>query len=54
MMRCWLLALVLLLRCLLDTWDIGYYMLPCLIAMLAWDALGKSLRRPPLWRWRAS
>ena len=24
-----LLALVLLLRCLLDTWDIGYYMLPC-------------------------
>src|SRR5262249_17039382 len=29
------LALVLLLRCLLDTWDTGYYMLPFLIALLA-------------------
>jgi hypothetical protein len=41
-----LLSLVLLLRCLLDTWDIGYYMLPCLIALISWEALGKS--RPPI------
>jgi hypothetical protein len=42
-----MLALVLLLRCLLDTWDIGYYMLPCLIALVSWEALGES-RRPPI------
>ncbi|MGO9249523.1 MAG: hypothetical protein ACLP7W_13215 [Solirubrobacteraceae bacterium] len=42
-----LLALVLLLRCLLDTWDIGYYMLPCLIALVTWEALGQG-HRPPL------
>jgi hypothetical protein len=42
-----LLAFVLLLRCLLDTWDIGYYMLPCLIALISWEALGKS-HRPPV------
>ncbi len=43
-----LLALVLLLRCLLDTWDTGYYMLPFLIALLAWEALGESSRPPIL------
>ncbi len=42
-----LLALVMLLRCLLDTWDTGYYMLPCLIALLAWEAMG-DLHRPPV------
>jgi Glycosyltransferase family 87 len=42
-----LLALVLLLRCILDTWDTGYYMLPFLIALLSWEALGQS-RRPPI------
>ncbi len=42
-----LLVLVLLLRCLLDTWDTGYYMLPSLLALLTWEALGES-RRPPI------
>jgi len=41
-----LLALVLLLRCVLDTWDIGYYMLPCSIAMVVWETLGE--RRAPV------
>jgi Glycosyltransferase family 87 len=40
------LALALLLRCMLDTWDIGYYMLPFTIALLAWEIRGPS--RPPL------
>ncbi len=40
-----LLALVLLLRCLLDTWDTGYYMLPFVIALLAWEVRGAD--RPP-------
>jgi len=42
-----LLALVLLLRCLLDTWDTGYYMLPFLLALIAWEALSES-HRPPI------
>jgi|HubBroStandDraft_2_1064218.scaffolds.fasta_scaffold00113_23 hypothetical protein len=41
-----LLALVLLLRCVLDTWNTGYYMLPCAIALLAWDVRGA--RRLPV------
>ena len=41
------LALVLLLRCLLDTWDTSYYMLPFLLALLAWEVGGEP-RRPPL------
>ena len=41
------LALGLLLRCLLDTWDTSYYMLPFLLALLAWE-LGGAPRRPPL------
>jgi hypothetical protein len=32
------LALVLLLRCLLDTWDAVYYPLPFLLALIAWEA----------------
>ncbi len=31
------LALVLLLRCLLDTWDTSYYIVPFLLALLAWE-----------------
>jgi Glycosyltransferase family 87 len=41
-----LLALVLLLRCMLDTWNIGYYALPFMIALLAWEARGAY--RPPI------
>ena len=26
-----------LLRCLLDTWDTGYYLLPSVLALLAWE-----------------
>ncbi len=42
-----LLSLVLLLRCMLDTWDIGYYMLPFMLALVAWEAAGEG-GRPPL------
>ncbi len=41
------LALVLLLRCLLDTWDTAYYMLPFLLALLSWESLGEG-RWPPI------
>jgi hypothetical protein len=41
-----LLAVVLLLRCVLDTWDTGYYMLPFVLALLAWEVRGRD--RPPL------
>jgi hypothetical protein len=41
-----LLALLLLVRCVLDPWDIVYYALPCLLALLAWEAL--NVRRPPV------
>ena len=41
------LALVLLLRCVLDTWDVIYYMLPFVLAVLAWE-LSLSARRPPV------
>jgi hypothetical protein len=41
-----LLALLLLLRCALDPWDISYYSLPFLFALLAWEAL--SYERPPV------
>jgi Glycosyltransferase family 87 len=34
------LALLLLLRCLLDTWDTSYYTLPFLLALLAWQVRG--------------
>ena len=32
------LALILLLRCLADTWDALYYPLPFLLALLAWES----------------
>ncbi|HEY3865575.1 MAG TPA: glycosyltransferase 87 family protein [Solirubrobacteraceae bacterium] len=40
-----LLALLLLLRCVLDTWDTVYYMIPFVLALLAWESLGER-RRP--------
>jgi hypothetical protein len=36
-----LLALLLLARCMLDTWDTTYYMLPFLLAMTAWECRGE-------------
>lgn len=41
------LALIFLLRCLLDTWDEIYYLLPFVFALLAWE-LSLDGRRPPL------
>jgi hypothetical protein len=41
-----LLALLLLLRCMLDTWDNVYYPLPLVIALLVWETC--SLGRAPL------
>jgi len=41
-----LLALVLLGRCVLDTWDTGYYMLPFSIALLSWETIAR--RRAPI------
>jgi hypothetical protein len=41
------LALVMLLRCLFDTWDTSYYLLPFVFALLAWEVSG-PLARPPL------
>jgi hypothetical protein len=40
-----LLALVLLLRCLLDPWNIAYYELPFLLALLTWELHAR--REPP-------
>jgi hypothetical protein len=40
-----LLALLLLLRCVLDTWDTVYYMIPFVLALLTWESLGER-RRP--------
>lgn len=40
-----LLALLLLLRCVLDTWDTVYYPIPFVLALLAWESLGDQ-RRP--------
>src|SRR3712207_3347232 len=41
-----LLVLLLHLRCLLDTWNITYYALPCLLALAVWEGLYR--RRPPI------
>jgi len=43
-----LLALLLLARCLLDPWDIGYYSLPFILALLAWEACHEPARPPML------
>ncbi len=42
------LALILLLRCVLDTWDTAYYALGFVLALLAWEALGSGARPPVL------
>jgi len=42
-----LLALLFLLRCMLDPWNCVYYELPFLLALLAWEALCRP-QRPPL------
>jgi len=41
------LALLMLARCLLDSWDAVYYALPFLIALLAWE-VGRPARQPPI------
>ena len=41
------LVALLLLRCALDPWDNGYYPLPFIVALIAWESL--RLRRPPLY-----
>ena len=43
-----LLALLLLLRCILDPWNVIYYELPFLLALLAWEALCRPDRPPVL------
>jgi hypothetical protein len=42
------LALLLLLRCVLDTWDAVYYPIPFVLAVLAWEVLGPAERLPML------
>jgi hypothetical protein len=42
-----LLALLLLLRCVLDPWNNTYYILPCVLALAAWEPLRYG--RPPLY-----
>jgi hypothetical protein len=42
------LALLLLLRCMLDPWNVVYYELPFLLALLAWEALCRPDRPPVL------
>jgi Glycosyltransferase family 87 len=42
------LALTMLLRCLLDTWDTEYYLLPFVFALLAWEVRGPIARLPLL------
>ena len=41
------LALLLLLRCVLDTWDAVYYPLPFVLALLAWE-VGAAGAAPPV------
>jgi hypothetical protein len=47
-----LLAALMLARCLLDPWNIGYYHLPFLLALLSWEAL--RFGRAPVWSLAAS
>ena len=42
------LALLLLMRCVLDTWDTEYYLLPCVFTLLSWEAIGLRDRPPAL------
>jgi hypothetical protein len=41
-----LLALLFLLRCVLDPWNVVYYALPFVLALLAWEALCRPYRPP--------
>jgi hypothetical protein len=41
-----LLALLLLLRCWLDPWDVVYYPLPAIVALLAWEMTAATRRLP--------
>jgi Glycosyltransferase family 87 len=41
------LALLLVLRCVLDSWDAVYYPLPFVLALLAWEVTGET-KRPPV------
>jgi hypothetical protein len=41
-------ALLMLLRCVLDTWDTEYYLLPFVFALLAWEVRGPIARVPLL------
>jgi hypothetical protein len=41
-----LLALLMLLRCMLDTWDTMYYALPFIFALLGWEVM--AFERPPV------
>lgn len=41
-------ALVMVLRCVLDTWDTGYYMVPALLALTAWEARTPGERPPAI------
>jgi hypothetical protein len=43
-----LLALLLLLRCMLDTWDTAYYLLPFLFALTTWECRGSAHGLPAL------
>ena len=43
-----LLALLLLLRCMLDTWDTAYYLLPFLLALTTWESRGSARGLPAL------
>jgi hypothetical protein len=47
-----LLTLLMLLRCMLDSWDTTYYTLPFVFALLAWEVL--SFERPPVLAFLAS
>ena len=42
------LALLLLLRCMVDPWDIGYYVLPFVLALVTWEGLYAGHRTPTL------
>jgi hypothetical protein len=42
-----LLALAMLVRCVLDDWDVMYYLLPFVFALLAWE-IGGPAKRPPV------
>lgn len=43
-----LLALVMLVRCVLDDWDTMYYLLPFVFALLAWEVSGPAAHPPVL------